>query len=636
MKFLPQLLVLAFIATHLSAARAQSFDPDPEGTAHRVLVVYNANWPDADGDGIGDSEQVARYYAASRKIPTSNLLGLACTTSYYYNGQTGWELFWDEIVVPMQDYIELTLGSRTAVNGIVMCYGMPYQINPPGWSRRALDTTLVGLWDLGDRTTPKYETYGRYNSYHDPAPTIHDDMERFDPLTYPTGGEASYLFGRLDGQDVEHALELVAYALYGDAYLSPLPGYWNGYAYADTRYGAYTWADLANYPYNHWAYANADKDMAYGRQWMEQAGFTLRWEPYGTEIGEPGALYEDGSSAETAPQAMFYEGWYNYNKYQPAFEWLVGSAACDLNSNSIARIRDENPGTFLGESFKVGLTCGVGCIAEPYLNGHPFPETFQYYLMLKGYTFGEAARISDPKLAWTNMYVGDILYQPMRLNKVALLDTVAPPPCMVKESAGAVAGERVFETGLTSITALPDVGELLLHYGATSAFGNTVTGDDKRPRLFHTATVSGLAADELIHYRADYTDPAGNTGLGTEFILHTALDNQPVLARATSSAVSYPAGTEFEIELIFGTQAGATELTAWTAKVTSAAMGWNALNIKPHLSSLAAEYFDSAGGELRSIRITVPNNLAVGSYLIEVSATSAAGSDFDSLTIDVY
>lgn len=636
MKFLPLLILAGLVAVLPASATAQHFDPDPEDLADRVLVIFNANWPDDDGDGVGDSEQVARYYAASRRIPSSNVLGLNCTTSYYYSGQTGWEAFWDEIAVPVQDYIEVTLGSREAVNGIVLCYGMPYQINPPGWSRRALDTTLVGLWDMGDRTTPKYETYGRYNSYHDPAPTIHDDMERFDPITYPTGGETSYLVARLDGQDVEHAIELVEFALYGDAYLSPLPGYWNGFAYADTRYGAYTWADLANYPYNHWAYANADKDMAYGRQWMETPGFTLRWEPYGTEIGEPGATFEDGSSAETAPRAMFYEGWYNYNKYQPVFEWLVGSAACDLNSNSIARIRDENPGTFLGESFKIGLTCGVGCIAEPYLNGHPFPETFQYYLLMKGFTFGEAARISDPKLSWTNMYVGDLLYQPMRANKVALLDDVAPAPCEVMENPGVNAGEREFRTFLNSIGGLPDVGELTLHFGADSNFGNTVSGDDPRPRLFHTATITGLGADEFIHYRADYTDPAGNVGVGNEFILHTGLDHQPVLARATSAALSYPAGTEFEIEFVFGAQAGATSLTSWAANATSAVMGWSNLNLKPHFDSLGASYFESSGGELRSIRITVPATLPVGSYQIDVSASSAAGADSDSLIIDLY
>ncbi len=633
------LLFLGLWAPLVSATAPQAFDPDPEGTADRVLVVYNVNWPDGDGDGMGDSEQVARFYAASRGIPQRNLYAVACSPiGHVYSGQSGWEAFWDEMVQPLRDHFDLTLGSRTELNGLVFCYGVPYQINPPGYSARALDTTLVGLWDLGDRSTPVFKTYGRFNSYHDDAPTIGSDMLRFDPLLYPTGGEASYLVARLDGLDVQHSIELVAYALYADAYLSPLPGHLQGYAYADTRYGAYSWADLANYPYNHWSYANADKDLAYGRQWMEQAGFTLRWEPYGTEIGETGARFEDGSSAETAPQAMFYEGWYNYNKYQPVFEWMVGSAACDLNSNSIARIRDSNPGTFLGESYQIGLTSGVGCIAEPYLNGHPFPESFQYYLLIKGYTFGEAARISDPKLAWTNMYVGDLLYQPLRPGKVALVDDVAPPPCAVIEGPGASAGERLFQTSLATLTlgALPEVGRLTLFYGPTPAFGNSVAGVDDRPRLFHQASLTGLGADELVHYRADYTDPAGNTGVGQEFVLHTALDAQPVLARVNVEQSSYPAGTPFPLELTIGSQAGLGDLSSWSATVTSAAMGWNSYDFSARLDALGAQYFESASGDLRSVRVTVPGTLPVGSYLIEIQAQGGAGSDHDSEVVDLY
>jgi uncharacterized protein (TIGR03790 family) len=621
----------------LAALAPQGFDPDPEDLAKRVLVLYNANWPDENGDGVGDSEEVARFYAAKRGIPLGNLVALNCSpTAHYYSGQAGWEAFWDEMVLPVRDHIENVVGSRVGVGGLVFCYGVPYQINPPGWSPRGLDTTMIGLWALGTRTSPAYSAYGSFNSYHDPAPTVGNDKERFDPANRNFGGETSYICARLDGLNVEHAKELVEYALYGDAYISPQPGYHQGFAYADTRYGAYTWADLAGYPYGHNAYANADKDMAYGRQWLDEMGFVLRWEPYGTEIGEAGAKYEDGSSAETAPEAMFYEGWYNYNKYQDVFEWLVGSTACDLNSNSIARIRQLNPGTFLGESFQLGLAAGVGCIAEPYLNGHPFPEVFQHYMLVKGYTFGEAARISDPKLLWTNLYVGDLLYQPMRPGKIALLDTQAPPPSVVSETAGAVAGERDFSTYLDTFGVLPDVGRMQLEYGATPALGQTLYADQDRPRVYHTATMTGLSADQLVHYRADYTDPAGNLGLGQEYILHTALDATPVLARVETESLSLPAGSSFEIELVYGAQAGAATLTSTTATVTSAAMGWTQYDLGGRLPMLNPTYYSSSQAKLQSARLTVPGILPVGSYLIEVTATSPAGSDSHSITIDLY
>ena len=62
----------------------------------------------------------------------------------------------------------------------------------------------------------------------------------------------------------------------------------------------------------------------------------------------------------TAPGALFYYGWYNYGTYRDVWEWLPGSAASDLNSNSIARIRSQAPGTFVAGAMRRGLTAGVG------------------------------------------------------------------------------------------------------------------------------------------------------------------------------------------------------------------------------------------------------------------------------------
>ena len=59
----------------------------------RVLVVYNANAGDEDGDGVQDSLQVANYYAAKRGVPAANILSVNCTNDggsnqyYYYTGE---------------------------------------------------------------------------------------------------------------------------------------------------------------------------------------------------------------------------------------------------------------------------------------------------------------------------------------------------------------------------------------------------------------------------------------------------------------------------------------------------------------------------------------------------------------------
>ena len=620
------------LAAALSPA-AQGFDPDPEGLADRWVVAYNLNWPDEDGDGMGDSEQLARYYALRRGVPPANLIGLSCPTTTTYSGASAWQDFWDEMIDPLRAKVQQF--PEDHILGLLFCYGLPYDLRATGFGPRGLDTTLMTLWTLGDRNAPHFKSMGHADAYFDPDPTIGTDPGRFDPAVHRRQGLRTYLVSRIDGLDLHHSMELVDFALYGDAYLSPQPGYYSGNAYCDTRYGAYTWAELAGYPFGHDSFADADKDMAYGRQWLEQPGFPLKWEPYGTEIGEPGAQFEDGSSALTAPNALWYEGWYNYNKYLDVWDWMVGSAACDLNSNSIARFRQVDPGTFLGQALQRGLTCGPGCIAEPFLNGHPYPEVFTYYL-LNGYPFGDAARISDPKAKWTQIYMGDPLYQPMRVGKTALLDTQAPSGATaLTASATATPGEWEITTHLDTTAVLPDVGLLTLHHGPDPSYGATVSGEDDRPRIFHTAVLTGLGSDELVHYRADYLDPAGNAGAGEELILHTAIETQAVVARIEAPSGMIPAFSDFDVELIFGAQDGASSLTGITATVSAAHLGWNQLDLRPQFAPGKATHYGSAGDLLRSARLTVTGGLAAGSYLVEVSAVSPAGSDLQSVTLDV-
>ncbi|TAH38603.1 MAG: TIGR03790 family protein [Planctomycetota bacterium] len=626
--------MLCLLLALAPAALPQDFDPDPEHIAHRVLVVYNANWPDHNGDGVGDSEEVARHHAARRGIPERNLFPVYCSVSgASYDGLAGWQACWDEVIQPLRDHLTLNYGPWDIL-GFSFCHGVPYQINSPGGGERSLDESLIRLWQLGDRDHPPFAGVGSPDNYFDGAPTLGPDVGRFNPKLFVYFGERNYLVARLDGADAARSKELVDFALYADAYLVPQPGYYTGTAYCDTQYGLYTDQDLANYPFGHNSYANADKDMAYGRRWLEQAGFVTRWEPYDAEIGMPGAVFSDGSSAATAPQALWYHGWYNLLTYHDAWEWLPGSAACDLDSLSIYNLRSAAPGSFLGEAFRRGLTASVGVLAEPFLDGHCYPESFTYYLVAKGYTFAEAARVSDPRTLWRNLYVGDFLYQPTRAGKAALLDTQQPPPAAVTVSAGSTPDERVFQTTLDTAGSLPDVGRLTLHYGPTPAYGFAVAGEDDRPRVYHSARVGGLGPDELLHFRADYTDPAGNTGAGTDLILHTALATQPVLARVVAPS-TVAAGQSFEMEIVLGAQAGFATLTSYSVTITSAVLGWSQRDVLPLILGLVPRFFNAADGTLRSARCTVPGTLPPDTYLIEASATSGAGSDSHAVTLTV-
>lgn len=629
-------MFLALLAAPLLASAQTPYNPDPETTAHRWVVVYNTNWPDADNNGINDSEEVARHWMKRRGAPASSLLGIDFSygTSDVYSGQTGWEAFWDEMVLPLR--AKMVDDQNNHALGFLFVYGVPMRLQPPGFGTRGLDNALITLWDLGTRAVPAFQSVGHADVYFDAAPTHLTDPGRFDPAAHRFGGRRTYLTARLDGLTKEHAMEMVDSALYGDVYLSNQPGHYTGLAYCDTRYGAYTAGDLANYPYNHYVYANADKDMAYGRGWLEMAGFTLQWEPYGTEIGEPNAVFENGTSALTAPDAMIYEGWYNFNTYHDVWDWMVGSMACDLNSNSVARLRTPDPGTFLSSALHRGLTCGPGVVAEPYLNGHPYPEVFTYY-MVNGYPFGESARISDAKAKWTNLYLGDPLYQPFRVGKVPQLDVDVPPPSQVlKAEATALVGEWQLETYLNTLGQMPDLGTLAVEYGEDPSFGNTSFGFDDRPRLFHQALLTGLAPDQVIYYRPDYTDPVGNVGAGNTFALHTGFETRSVVATIQSDQISLPAGSPLTLELAIGAADGLVSLTSFSVTLTAAHLGLNQVDFLPRFQGPQAVTYPSADATLRVVRLPFNGNFSAGTYVLEASATSPAGTDTDSVTIVVY
>src|SRR5205814_257065 len=112
------------------------------------------------------------------------------------------------------------------------------------------------------------------------------------------------------------------------------------------------------------------------------SGFPMKWEntTAGLSIGDSGATFSDGTIAATAPRALFYAGWYNYERYNDVWAWLPGSAACDLNSGS----------TFGLQALHHGASAAAYVLGEPFLGYHQRPNVLLYYL-LHGFNFAEAS-----------------------------------------------------------------------------------------------------------------------------------------------------------------------------------------------------------------------------------------------------
>ena len=147
-----------------------------------------------------------------------------------------------------------------------------------------------------------------------------------------------YLVTRLGSDSSLRGIDQVDQSLYAGVYLYPQAGYYFGNAYVNSLYGTYTDAFLSAQPavqqglYD--SAADADMNIAYAEHYILPSGLSLKWLDTSStlEIGDLGATFTDGTSAATAPQALFYGGWYNYYKYNDVYQWLPGSFATDLNS----------------------------------------------------------------------------------------------------------------------------------------------------------------------------------------------------------------------------------------------------------------------------------------------------------------
>lgn len=610
------------------ALAGSAFASDPT----RVLVVYNVNWPDQNGNGVGDSLEVAQWYAQRRGVPQANLLGLACSTGTgrSYSGQPGWERFWDEIRDPVMQKLQ-ELG-ETQIDVLLFCYGMPeglwgVGVNSPLF---AIDDAMKIPYSIGSRSSPSLR-FGAGNPYWEATPSIGEDLGRFNHILFRYRGQHMWLTARLDGKSPHAAIDLVEGALYGEAYLSPQPGYYQGTGYVDTRYGQYTATQLQAYPFGYGSYNVADMSMAFGQFFVTGGSWPLLWEATDQEIGEAGAVFTSGAPALSAADALWYGGWYNFRTYHDVWTWLPGSAACDLNSNSAENVRG-GTGSFLAEALGRGLTCGTGAIAEPYLNGHPQPESFLHF-MLSGYDFAEAAAACNPLVAWVNLAIGDPLYNPNAFRRTAILDTSAPPrPRLAVSGSGGT--QRTIEVAIDPRGGSPEVVKAVVDYGTTPAYGASVASDTGH-RIRHALDLGGLTPDSLYHFAATVTDPVAHATKSADWIFYTK-DFAPALAGVNPPAQTVAAPALASLDLTLGHAQGIGSITGLQLLLTAPGLGVRDLDITVLLPVLFAPPLAlGPGGDLVNARIVFPTTLGPGIYTLELRVFDASGTTVDTGTLTV-
>ncbi len=474
-------------------------DDDPS----KILIVYNTNFTDNNDNGIGDSEETAVYYASLRSVPSSNILAIATINGFTYSN---WNDFYNQLVIPIMDKID-SLGESN-IFYILLSYGIPARVRTylDTNRTRGVDNMLYvpGLLDSADG----HLTHGGLINYvyGESSPSVGSDKGHFRG-TETYGGKRLFLVTRLDGIDVEYSKGLVDKALYAEKYIISDSGYYNGIGYVDSRFSEYPDSILlSRYPFGYNSYAQVDSSIAFGKFFIENSFFKLKWEPYETEIGESLAMFSDGSPADSAPNALWYGGWYNYNRYQDRWEWIPGAAACDLNSNSGNNIRNSDTQPFLANAFKRGLTCGAGVVAEPFTIGHARPEVFLYYI-LSGYNFAEASCLSEQRFMWMGIYIGDPIYNPLK-SKLLEKDTIPPPhPEILLHSHDDTA---IVSIEIPTSVEFPELVKARTLYGQSRFLPYDSTDWTELWRVRHKFILDGLMPDSIYYLKIEMVDPVGN------------------------------------------------------------------------------------------------------------------------------
>ena len=90
---------------------------------------------------------------------------------------------------------------------------------------------------------------------------------------------------------------------------------------------------------------------------------------------------------------------------------MPGAFAYHLHSFSANTLRSSSQ-NWVGPFLAKGATITMGCVDEPFLAGTPNIAAFLERLIVRRWTFGEAAYASQSALSWQTTVVGDPLYTP--------------------------------------------------------------------------------------------------------------------------------------------------------------------------------------------------------------------------------
>lgn len=374
-----------------TAGAAAASSPNPGAAA---VVVYNLNLP--------DSKSVADHYAARRAVPPAQVLGLDLPLDETMTRADYVARLEKPLLARLEALRLITFGPATnqsvwgkvgrrvidaSIRYVVLCHGVPARI---ARDHSLIETNAPAQPELAQRNEAAVDSQLAV------APLAEHGFPWTGPLPSPFFGITNatllhpvnglFLVARLDGPSPAIARRLVDQALEAET-----NGLW-GRAYFDAR-------GLATND----SYFLGDAMILAAAQQARQVGFE-------TVLDQAGPTFPPGFPMS---QIALYAGWYDQSVSgpftRPTVEFMPGAFAYHLYSFSASTLRSTS--SWAGTLLAKGVTCTLGCVDEPYLNGTPDIGRCLSRL-LAGFTFGEAAYASMPSLSWQTTVIGDPLYRP--------------------------------------------------------------------------------------------------------------------------------------------------------------------------------------------------------------------------------
>lgn len=379
---------------------------EPNNT--QVMVIYNSN------STFG--AEIANYYKQKRDIPDENIFSIACDTSEVVDTS----YFRTNILYQLRDSINTRQTVKYRCLYIVLIKGFPLKIvcdlskkclDGGGDSSfffiaffkksKSIDSRLCFLFDMNfNEYDGMYLGFGRHSSYYNKLTHFQNFHYFIDPIVATDNDTMSYLVCRIDAytlQDCKNMIDRAFDSELSDNYNIVLDDddFILSNAYTDTRDSLMKF----NENFNNLYYDSTalpvivpESTIVYSSFGRNATGGTTRYNNktntflngYWNNNIPNGAIINNGESLS---------GWSNYE---------YDGVNCNGHEDGTL---DHN---LVADFIKVGGTCGISYIYEPYTSGMAFNSiTFKNYIY--GYNFIESAYMGLKFINWKAVVIGDPL-----------------------------------------------------------------------------------------------------------------------------------------------------------------------------------------------------------------------------------